>query len=310
MHIVIPGALPPASVAGELSRVIGQQSPALVGLFERLTPRAVSLHPAQTGCTPAEYHRLKQLGWVSDHDSRAVGALAALHAGATSADETVWIAQLCAMSIGNENVGLALPDELEITSKASTQLIHDVLALAPPSGFTLTPIDNTLVQHAWRVVFDEPVHYLSISPRAVRGLGVTDWWPQDPSTRQWRKWLNEAQMTWHNHPVNQDRGDRGLTPINGLWLYGGGSGWTPQPEDSNTLTLSHLEQPHAQGDWSAWIRALPFLDQELVKHQPISCLSLLGDARVVELTNDSRNWWSNLFHSSKQPWSRWWNPPA
>jgi hypothetical protein len=117
-------------------------------------------------------------------------------------------------------------------------------------------------------------------------------------------------MTWHNHPINQDRVDRGLPAINGLWLYGGGSGWTAQELDSKTLTLPYLERSHAQGDWSEWIRALRHIDQELTKHGQLSRLSLLGDARMVELSNEGRNWWSKLLHSRKQTWSRWWNPPA
>ena len=310
MHIVIPGALPPASVAGELSRMMGQHSPALVRLFERWVPRVVSLHPAQTGCTPAEYCMLEQLGWVSETPSRAVGALAAMQTQTTAHDETAWIAQMCAISIGNEQVSLAIPEELELSIAESKQLLNDVLAHTPPSGFTLAPIDNQQVAHAWRVTFDEAIQYASISPRAVSGLGVTDWLPQDPSTRCWRKWLNEAQMTWHNHPINQDRTNRGLMPINGLWLYGGGSGWTLQTPDTRTLTLPHLERSHAKGDWSEWIRALSTLDQALTQQEQVSRVSLLGDARMVVLADAERKWWSKLFSSSKQPWSRWWNPPA
>ena len=310
MHIVIPGALPPASVATDLSREIGQHSPTLIGLFERLMPRTVPLHPAQTGCTPAEYFMLAQHGWVSETGSRAVGALASLQAEITSHANTGWVAQMCVMSIGNEHVSLTLPDELELTREESARLMNDVLTLTPPFGFTLTPIDNKSISHAWRVAFDEPIDYVSISPQAVRGIGVTDWWPQHPSTRLWRKWLNEVQMSWYNHPINQDRMDRGLLAINGLWLYGGGPGWTPQEPVPEILTLTHLEHAHAQGNWSDWIHALRSLEHELIKHPQISRLILLGDARMVVLTNEKRNWWTQLLGSRNQLWSRWWNPPA
>ena len=39
--------------------------------------------------------------------------------------------------------------------------------------------------------------------------------------------VNEAQMLLHDHPVNLAREARGLPPVNGLWLWGGG--WVPDP---------------------------------------------------------------------------------
>ncbi len=39
----------------------------------------------------------------------------------------------------------------------------------------------------------------------------------------WRARTNEIQMLLHDHPVNQAREAAGAVPINGLWLWGGGS---------------------------------------------------------------------------------------
>lgn len=310
MHIVIPGALPPAAVARDLARAVEQDCPALLSLFEQLSATVVPLHPAQTGCTPAEHEMLEQFGGLPDTATRAVGALAAMQAGVYQPGEIAWVAQMCSMSIGHEHVTLALPEDMGITDGEANSLMDDVLAIAPPSAFKLTPIDGSLIAHAWRVQFDAPVQYTSISPRAARALGVTDWWPQDPSTRTWRKWLNEVQMAWHSHPINLDRTERGLDPINGLWLYGGGSGWRPRTPELDTLTLKQLQQPHEHADWSAWLGSLDVLNQELSKHSDISRVTLLGDARKVVLANEKKNWWKSLFGTPKQTWSNWWNPPA
>jgi len=310
MHIVIPGALPPASVASDLARAIGQDCPALIRLFERLSPRVVPLHPAQTGCTPVEHEMLEQAGGLAVQQTRPVGALAAMHAGVTHLGETVWVAQMCAMSIGHDQVTLSLPDELDIQAEESNRLMNDVLAMAPPSGFRLTPIQSKVIAHIWRVQFESPVAYVSISPKAVRALGVTNWWPQDESTKVWRKWLNEAQMAWHNHPVNQDRLSRGQGEINGLWLYGGGLGWNPVASQPGRTTLHDLQAFHENGDWSGWIRSLRSLNERLAHHADINKLTLLGDARKVVLTLERSGWWRFLLGSRKQTWSQWWIPQA
>jgi hypothetical protein len=46
----------------------------------------------------------------------------------------------------------------------------------------------------------------------------------------WYKLLNEIQMFMHQHPVNQQRIQRGLVAINSLWFWGGGRRCqTPKP---------------------------------------------------------------------------------
>lgn len=46
--------------------------------------------------------------------------------------------------------------------------------------------------------------------------------PTGPEAPQWHRFLNEVQMLFHTHPVNQAREARGQPMINSLWLWGGG----------------------------------------------------------------------------------------
>ncbi|MFQ6707899.1 putative sulfate exporter family transporter, partial [Bordetella pertussis] len=55
----------------------------------------------------------------------------------------------------------------------------------------------------------------------VAGQRLRAWWTQDVAMRPWRRLLNEIQMVWYEHPVNEARAARGAAPINALWLYGG-----------------------------------------------------------------------------------------
>ncbi len=50
--------------------------------------------------------------------------------------------------------------------------------------------------------------------------------PQGPDGLPWQRWMNEAQVLLHNHPVNQARTAVGLRVANSLWFWGAG----PLPE--------------------------------------------------------------------------------
>lgn len=46
--------------------------------------------------------------------------------------------------------------------------------------------------------------------------------PYGPAKQRWHTLLTEAQMLFHNHPVNRAREDRNQPLISGLWPWGGG----------------------------------------------------------------------------------------
>lgn len=65
------------------------------------------------------------------------------------------------------------------------------------------------------------------SPDEALGADLFDHLPGDSGTsadgRRWRALLSEAQVVLHNHPVNADRAQRGLAPVNSVWFWGAGS---------------------------------------------------------------------------------------
>lgn len=66
--------------------------------------------------------------------------------------------------------------------------------------------------------------------RAVAGEDVKPFQPQGEDALQWQRLSNEIQMLLHSHPVNRAREERGLHPINSLWLWGGGKPAPLRPE--------------------------------------------------------------------------------
>ncbi len=46
--------------------------------------------------------------------------------------------------------------------------------------------------------------------------------PEGDNARQWRSLLNEAQIALTQHPLNTQRVQRGLPPVNSVWFWGAG----------------------------------------------------------------------------------------
>lgn len=64
----------------------------------------------------------------------------------------------------------------------------------------------------------------TVSVAQATGRNIDHWMPSDTDiagvARQWRKWQNEIQMIWFNHPVNESRANHGLLPVNSVWISG------------------------------------------------------------------------------------------
>ncbi|TXT26830.1 MAG: 2 3-bisphosphoglycerate-independent phosphoglycerate mutase [Gallionellaceae bacterium] len=58
----------------------------------------------------------------------------------------------------------------------------------------------------------------------VAGQDIRAQLPQGRDALRWHAVLNEIQMLFHDHAVNREREARGETPINSVWLWGGGRG--------------------------------------------------------------------------------------
>lgn len=60
------------------------------------------------------------------------------------------------------------------------------------------------------------------TPEQALGEDLYEHLPEGADGRRWRAVLNEVQVLLHQHPLNVERGTRGLPPVNMLWVWGGG----------------------------------------------------------------------------------------
>ena len=302
MEILILGALPPSPIAPELIQYLESACPQLVERFKTHHAQVLSLNPDATGCTPFEAFELKRLGFEIQEPYNLCAGLGPFRAGVQTSSDPVWIAELSSVAIRAEGPSLIHPDLLEISQAESDMLFDAVADLWSGTGISALALNQT----HWRIWLPVSPVLNSISPQAVAGLALADWWSQHESLRGWRKLLNEIQMIWHEHPVNLARTARGLPPINSLWLYGGARGWKPCASDS-ILLFDELAKSHQQSDWGTWINTLPALSS-FIDAQPLDAtLTLLGQQHGIQLAATTPAWWHRILPAKKQNWKSWWN---
>jgi len=73
--------------------------------------------------------------------------------------------------------------------------------------------------------FDAPLHYPH--PLSVLGKSISPFIEQSRQVLPWYQLLNEFQMFMHQHPLNEQRQQRGQLAINSLWAWGAGARPTP-----------------------------------------------------------------------------------
>ncbi|MEI8400877.1 MAG: hypothetical protein WCG12_08740 [Alcaligenaceae bacterium] len=303
MHLLIPGALPPSNIAKDLIPQVEQHCPALVGRMKTLGATVQELAPEHTGCTPFEAVKLQQLGYTPLEGANLGTGLASLNAGVKNPSETIWLAELSAITVGREGATIAHPASFEVTADEADALFDAVSGLWADRAISALPINA----RQWRIWLDPSASTRSLTPAAMAEMRLSDWWPQEDSLREWRRLLNEIQMVWHEHPVNLARAERGEVPINSLWLFGGAQGWSAT--HPLTATYEGLHIPYLQGDWAAWIAALPALSEYLSPLDPNTSLTLTGQQRCVVLTPARKRWWHALLAPRPQLWNTWWNLP-
>ncbi|MGQ7843509.1 hypothetical protein ACUNV4_03450 [Granulosicoccus sp. 3-233] len=62
---------------------------------------------------------------------------------------------------------------------------------------------------------------LTFPPEFLSQRNASAFLPEGEAAGHWKRLLTELQMLLHSHPVNAERQQRGLMPINSLWFWGG-----------------------------------------------------------------------------------------
>lgn len=311
MQIVLPGALPDPREARELTSYLQKTAPTLLRWLQQGRARSISADPALTGCTPYEQWLLTARGFKTRGEQNLSAGLGPLWLQQTAPDNApIWLAELVHVSPSRDGAALLPASELAITPEQSVALFESAQILFAESGFTL----HADSAERWRVELPQSFAPQSASPALVSHSTVNDWWPQDIAARPWRRLVNELQMAWFEHPVNQARYQESLVPINSLWLFGGASGDQLLPDNGvagDVQIHDALLAPATSHDWGGWLAALEQLEAEVFKPLaglPAPALVLTGPDRIVEIKPASWAQWIQWLPGSRLAWRKWWSP--
>lgn len=113
------------------------------------------------------------------------------------------------------------PEALAVSDKEASALFDAASAWLKDEPIGLRQLSPIL----WELSESDPSStrfqtLVAASSTRARGRNIDLWLPRGPSARTWRRLMNEVQMLWHTHPVNERRASLGQHPVNALWLEG------------------------------------------------------------------------------------------
>lgn len=340
---IVPDALPPNHLANSLSQALQSTHTSLAqqldAILSRYRVEILDSACSDFGCTPAQRVRLENLGLTqalspSEATLPIGSAHAALEAQQTDQSQAIWVAQACSAIVSVQGTLLVEQARLQASSQELQALADSLteLDLSNTYGIEL----QSFKPGFWQVSGQIPSERDSTDAwlptlQSVQDQEASDAWPTAEIWRIWRQCVNEIQMHWHTHPVNQKRQAEGLPVINTLWLSGGARGWTPQP-NADAQWFETFQQHASHGLWSEWLKDWQTLVTQWHTHifeikQPQPTVTFTGEDRIIRLTPGkpsvkklslgakiqklfSRSTPTNSRAGAAQTpeWRNWWNP--
>ncbi len=295
LTLIVPFCAPAAEVADDAYRQL-----TLPGL-ERLLARAREAERERHD--DAYLPTLPHERWLAKHAGLPISPLPSAPymrlADGGNADTRTWAClQPVHIHAARDHLVMLDPAQLRLEAGDADALRAAIAPLVDEMGITL---DAT---HAARwYVADSPFgDLIAAAPQRATGHNIDIWMHKGEQERAWRKFQNEIQMTWYDHPVNQAREARGLLPVNSVWLFGQGALVDARPiaermigADAFFAGLCHAG--HATELCAETLSAVPFDDT--------SAAALLGDAGKPYLSADWYDWIETL-----RAYDRDWFTPA
>lgn len=299
IEIIVPFALPPSEHAKDLLAEL--QLPGFARLLAHAKRGQQQKSAAFAPALPHEQYLAKSMADNSPPVAKAAMQILDI------AEHGHWfLLQAASLHIARDHLLLTDRRQLGLSDAESRSLFDIARPFINDSGFDLRYGDAG----NWFLRADAWKGLRTCTPDAACGHNIDIWLPTGEGERAWRKLLNELQMLWHTHPVNDAREARGARRINSAWLWGGADEVRPsaaltllarlalnqhQPQSEPAL-LDSLIAPALAGEWANWLHEFAQLEQTCfaplcaaLKQSQINNVTLvLSDSSRLQTWNASR----------------------
>ena len=126
------------------------------------------------------------------------------------------------LRVSQGGVMLAGDSGFDISNEESSALIETL-----KRHFGEDMVFQAIEPTRWHVRLPQLPDMQTTPPSHARGAPIADQLPSGPDAMRFQARMNEAQMLFHEHPVNAAREARGEPTLNSIWFWGGGTMESP-----------------------------------------------------------------------------------
>lgn len=180
-------------------------------------------------------------------------------------DRPGWLLEPAHFHVAKDHIVLVAGAAKDLDLADARQLADSIMPVIEEASLDLTVLEPRL----WLLTpRDQPLQLDCASFDAASGRNVEGYLPAGIHARQYRRLLNEIQMTWHEHPVNLRREATGDLPINSIWLSGPVTtaalcAWNRAVAEGLFEVDETLLAARLRDDQGAWLDALHALDARM-----------------------------------------------
>ena len=138
-----------------------------------------------------------------------------------------------------DNATLIAPEQLQLTEDEADQLLLALNAFNKDEGLIFFRHEPD----EWFMSGMQADALETYPPSFLANRKAGSFLPDGDAAADWRRLLTELQMLLHAHPVNEQRQQRGLMPVNSVWFWGGAE--LPEPEASRDTVILFADDVQA-----------------------------------------------------------------